>query len=93
VLEQAKALARSARIDLEASAVADDPVTLPTLTRREREVLARIEAGRTYAEIAEELFLSEKTVSSHVSNMLRKTGATNRHALAAMAREARERSG
>ena len=59
MLEQAKALARSARIDLEASAVADDPVTLPSLTRREREVLARIEAGRTNAEIAEELFLSE----------------------------------
>ena len=93
VLEQAEALARSARIDLGAPAVAGEPVTLPGLTRREKEVLARIEAGRTYAEIAEELFLSEKTVSSHVSNMLRKTGATNRHALAAMAREARERSG
>jgi DNA-binding CsgD family transcriptional regulator len=42
-------------------------------------------AGRTYAEIAAELVISEKTVSSHISNLLRKTGATNRVHLARLA--------
>ena len=88
VLEQARALARSARIGLTTPEVVGEGEGLPDLTGREREVLALIEAGRTYAEIAGELYLSEKTVSSHVSNMLRKTGARNRHDLAARAREA-----
>ncbi|MGV1009853.1 MAG: LuxR C-terminal-related transcriptional regulator [Dermatophilaceae bacterium] len=52
------------------------------LTRREREVLAQIVTGRTYAEIARALFISEKTVSVHVSNLLRKTGAASRIELA-----------
>jgi DNA-binding CsgD family transcriptional regulator len=90
VLERVEALARSARIDLSAPKEGAPTEGLPSLTRREREVLAHLEAGRTYAEVADELYLSEKTVSSHVSNMLRKTGATNRHDLVARAREARE---
>ncbi|GAA4048208.1 LuxR family transcriptional regulator [Agromyces indicus] len=61
------------------------------LTRRERELLPYIVDGRTYAEIAALLTISEKTVSSHISNLLRKTGAANRVDLARMA-EARERS-
>ncbi len=56
------------------------------LTRREREVLEHVVAGRTYAEIAGALFLSEKTVSSHISNILRKTGTANRVELASWAR-------
>ena len=56
-----------------------------SLTRREREVLDHVVAGRTYAEIAGALFLSEKTVSSHISNILRKTGTANRVELAAWA--------
>ncbi len=55
------------------------------LTPREREVLEHVVAGRTYAEIAAALFLSEKTVSSHISNTLRKTGTANRVALATWA--------
>jgi DNA-binding NarL/FixJ family response regulator len=43
-------------------------------------------AGRTYGEIARHLVLSEKTVSGHVSNLLRKTGTTNRVELAQLAR-------
>jgi DNA-binding CsgD family transcriptional regulator len=62
-----------------------EPV-LDGLTRREREVLQYLIAGRTYHEIAEQLFISDKTVSVHVSNLLRKTGTNNRIELAAMAR-------
>lgn len=62
---------------------------VPGLTRREREVLAYLIAGRTYAEIARALVLSEKTVSAHVSNMLRKTGTTSRTELADLARRVR----
>ncbi|WP_111720464.1 LuxR family transcriptional regulator [Homoserinimonas sp. OAct 916] len=60
---------------------ADDPIRA-VLTDRERVVLSHLVAGRTYGEIARELFISEKTVSSHVSNLLRKTGTRNRIALA-----------
>lgn len=59
----------------------DDPIR-SGLTDRERGILSYLVAGRTYSEIARELFISEKTVSSHVSNLLRKTGAKNRIDLA-----------
>jgi DNA-binding CsgD family transcriptional regulator/tetratricopeptide (TPR) repeat protein len=52
------------------------------LTRREREVLALICAGRTDAEIATELFISAKTASHHVSAVLGKLGVPNRRAAA-----------
>jgi len=55
------------------------------LTRREREVLALICAGRTDAEIAAELFISAKTASHHVSAVLGKLGVSNRRAAAAKA--------
>jgi DNA-binding CsgD family transcriptional regulator len=55
------------------------------LTRREREVLALICAGRTDAEIAGELFISAKTVGHHVSATLGKLGVPNRRAAAALA--------
>ncbi|MGZ4661646.1 MAG: response regulator transcription factor [Arthrobacter sp.] len=42
-------------------------------------------AGKTYSEIASALVISEKTISSHISNMLRKTGAGNRVDLARLA--------
>jgi DNA-binding CsgD family transcriptional regulator len=85
VLEKVEALARSARIDVSAVPEPTEEVGLPGLTRREREILEHVVAGRTYSEIAEALVLSEKTVSSHISNMLRKTGTSNRHDLAARA--------
>jgi DNA-binding CsgD family transcriptional regulator len=49
-------------------------------------VLGHLVAGRTYAEIAVALFISEKTVSVHVSNLLRKTGTSSRVEAAAWAR-------
>ena len=68
-------LGRLAHIHLGTDAVAlvvDDP-RLGTLTPREREILGHLAQGLTYAEIAQTLVVSEKTVSSHVSNLLRKT--------------------
>lgn len=64
------------------------PLTLhesPPLTPRELEILDGLLAGETYTQIATRLFISDKTVSSHVSNVLRKTGAANRIALAELA--------
>ena len=48
------------------------------LTPREAEVLALVAAGRTNREIGAELFISEKTASVHVSNILRKLGVPSR---------------
>jgi len=56
------------------------------LSEREREVLAHVDAGRTNAEIARALFISEKTASVHVSNILRKTGTRSRVEAAAWGR-------
>jgi predicted ATPase/DNA-binding SARP family transcriptional activator/DNA-binding CsgD family transcriptional regulator len=54
----------------------DEP--LLTLTRREREVAELISQGLTNRRIAEELFLSERTVHRHVSSILKKLGAHSR---------------
>ena len=48
------------------------------LTRREVEVLRLICGGKTDRQIAEELFISVRTVTTHVGNILNKTGAANR---------------
>jgi DNA-binding CsgD family transcriptional regulator/GTPase SAR1 family protein len=82
-----KALAVTARIPLAEvthSISASDSLTA-SLTPRERTILQYIVAGRTYGEIARELFISDKTVSSHVSSLLRKSGARNRVELALLA--------
>jgi DNA-binding CsgD family transcriptional regulator len=62
------------------------PSPLPGLTPREAEILDHITAGRTYGEIARALVLSDKTVSTHVSHLLRKTATHNRHELAELVR-------
>lgn len=54
---------------------------LDSLTPRELEVLRLLARGYTYREIAEELFISIKTVETHASNVLRKTQQSNRNAL------------
>jgi DNA-binding CsgD family transcriptional regulator len=51
---------------------------LAHLTPREQEILAQLVRGLTYRDIATALVISEKTVSSHVSNLLRKTNTSNR---------------
>ncbi|MGB4136202.1 MAG: response regulator transcription factor [Microbacterium sp.] len=57
-----------------------------TLTAREREVLARIDAGDGNREIAARLFISEATVKTHVVHLLEKLGVQSRTAAAAEAR-------
>jgi DNA-binding NarL/FixJ family response regulator len=62
---------------------------LDQLTGREREVLRLIARGYTYREIARELFISVKTVESHVSSVLRKLQLSTRHQLTRWAAERR----
>jgi DNA-binding NarL/FixJ family response regulator len=56
------------------------------LTDREQEVMALIAEGRTNRQIALQLYISEKTVSVHVSNILAKLGVHSRTEAAAVAR-------
>jgi len=62
---------------------------LDQLTSREREVLRLIAQGCTYKEIARELYISVKTVESHVSSVLRKLQLSTRHQLTRWAAERR----
>jgi RNA polymerase sigma factor (sigma-70 family) len=62
---------------------------LDQLTAREREVLRLIAQGYTYKEIARELYISVKTVESHVSSVLRKLQLSTRHQLTRWAAERR----
>jgi len=61
------------------TAEVDEDIDL--LTPREREVLRLIARGYTYKEIAERLYVSPKTVESHVSSVLRKLQLSNRNEL------------
>jgi DNA-binding NarL/FixJ family response regulator len=58
---------------------------LDRLSAREQEVMRMIARGYAYKEVAAELFLSVKTVETHVSNVLRKLQLSNRHELTAWA--------
>jgi DNA-binding NarL/FixJ family response regulator len=62
---------------------------LDQLTAREREVLRLVARGYTYKEIGRELFISVKTVESHVSSVLRKLQLSTRHQLTRWATERR----
>ncbi|GGO18580.1 LuxR family transcriptional regulator [Microbispora rosea subsp. aerata] len=62
-----------------------EPGRLAALTAREREVLAHVAAGLGNREIGERLFISQKTVSVHVSNILAKLGVASRTQAAAVA--------
>jgi len=59
------------------------------LTAREREVLRLIARGYAYKEVAKELFISGKTVETHVSAVLRKLQLSNRHELTRWATDRR----
>ncbi len=92
-------LARRARIPLDAAA---DSAAAPAaaaaaadgdprlgLTQREFEVLRLVAAGMSNGAIAAELFISAKTVSVHVSNILGKLGTASRGEAAALAHRLR----
>ena len=99
LVAEVESLARRARIDLPAAAggdAAEEPAAGEPagtdelgLTPREREVLALVADGRTNRQIAEALFISNKTASVHVSNILAKLGVANRGEAAAVAHRLR----
>jgi DNA-binding NarL/FixJ family response regulator len=79
------ALARRARLDVGSRGTAEAPADQLGLTPREAEVLMLLAAGRSNRQIAQELFISPKTASVHVSNILAKLGVATRVEAAAMA--------
>jgi DNA-binding NarL/FixJ family response regulator len=93
--EETSALARRSRIELAnpldgqlSARVVDQQADLG-LTAREREVLVLLGDGRTNRQIGQALFISDKTVSVHVSHILAKLNAANRGEAAALARRLR----
>jgi DNA-binding CsgD family transcriptional regulator len=74
--------ARRARIDIEGSDLSDATLGL---TPRERQVIDLLAQGATNRQIASQLFITEKTASVHVSNIIRKLGVANRGEAAAVA--------
>jgi DNA-binding CsgD family transcriptional regulator len=96
-------LARLGRVELRREAAAaerdgapDGPTPAPVpagaelgLTARELEVLALVAEGRSNRQVADALFISVKTASVHVSNILAKLGVANRGEAAAVAHRLR----
>jgi DNA-binding NarL/FixJ family response regulator len=84
-------LARRARLDLTETPTLDappSPAAALGITPRELEVLLLIADGRTNRQIADALFITEKTAGHHVSNLLGKLGVANRLEAAALAHRA-----
>jgi len=91
LVDRVESIARGARLRLAPRAVpevGDDVAPRLGLTPREAEVLGLVAGGLTNREIGEKLFVSEKTASVHVSNILRKLGVTSRIEAAAVAQRA-----
>jgi DNA-binding CsgD family transcriptional regulator len=90
LLDEARALARRARLRLPGPPPASgtaEPAGVDSLglTERELEVLSLLAAGRSNPQIADELFISPKTASVHVSNIIGKLNVTSRGEAAAVA--------
>ncbi len=76
------------RIDEVSAPTSREGMSLPAgLTQREVEVLRLVSEGLTDAEIAEQLYISPRTVMAHVSNLLGKLNAANRTAASRIAVE------
>ncbi|EJC72379.1 transcriptional regulator, luxR family [Rhizobium leguminosarum bv. trifolii WSM2012] len=86
---QIETLAAKARIDLRDGKDGSTPKAPLGLTDREFEVLRLVAAGQSNREIADNLFISSKTASVHVSNILSKLAVPSRGAAAAMAHRLR----
>ncbi|MCW2807744.1 MAG: DNA-binding response regulator, NarL/FixJ family, contains and domain [Marmoricola sp.] len=71
---------------IEVAAVDED---LDRLTEREREVMRLIARGYSYKEVGSELFISTKTVETHMSSVLRKLQLSSRHELTRWASDRR----
>jgi DNA-binding CsgD family transcriptional regulator len=90
---EVEALARRGRLDLAEEAATPEPAATSPMDRlglsaREQEVLALVAEGKTNRQIADELFITEKTAGHHVSNVLGKLGVASRVEAAAMAHRA-----
>jgi DNA-binding NarL/FixJ family response regulator len=89
LLSEARELARRARLKLSRADAAERPDagTFESfgLTERELEVLALVAVGRSNPQIAAELFISPKTASVHVSNIIGKLNVSSRGEAAALA--------
>ena len=83
LLDAVRALAKRARIALGDGPAPRDTVDL--FTPRERSVLALVALGRTNKQVGDELFISEKTVSVHMSRIMAKLGAGRRAEAVALA--------
>lgn len=68
--------------NLDSGMVAQVDPELDLLTEREREVMRLIARGYSYREVAGELFISIKTVETHMGSVLRKLQLSSRHELA-----------
>jgi DNA-binding CsgD family transcriptional regulator len=93
LLAELEALAARARLDIRASQTAAAPPTTSRaemlgLSDRELEVLILVARGRTNRQIADELFITEKTAGHHVSNILAKLDVANRLEAATVAHRA-----
>ena len=87
--DELRLLAQRGRLDLTeapepSGAAARDPLRELGISPRESEVLSLLALGRTNRQIGEELFISEKTASVHVSHLLRKLNVTSRIEAAAI---------
>ena len=88
LLTEIDAVSSRTRISIEAPtriALDESSAERLGLTPREAEVLALVAAGRTNRQIGDELYVSDKTASVHVSNILRKLGVNSRVDAAAVA--------
>jgi DNA-binding NarL/FixJ family response regulator len=90
-LEEALAICEALQLDVRARAIRAElskrrSMRTPAgLSSREMEVLRLVAAGHSNREIAEALVLSEKTIEHHLTNILNKTGTSNRAAATAFA--------
>jgi DNA-binding NarL/FixJ family response regulator len=80
-----EALVRRGRLDVELPGMARSPEISAVLTPREAEVLGLLAQGRTNRQIGAALYISEKTASVHVSNIIAKLGASGRTEAVAIA--------